>query len=235
MNKNQNRLPLIMAAMGGVLLVLRLLLYTVAVDEKNLLVSGHFLLVVIWALGAVCLALAVFAALKTAERSRMAVTSPAAAVGDGALALAIGISLAWMRPVSLLEMATMAFGGMAVLCLGYGAYCRARGKQVFFGCFCVVCVYLALHLVGSYRAWSSNPQLQDYVFSMLACVAMTMFAYQNAALDVGIGSRRMWVASGLTAVCFGIAAVCGGNAKVMYFAGAVWALTTLLGRERVKK
>ena len=99
----------------------------------------------------------------------------------------------------------------------------------------MVCSFFALYLVSIYRVWSSTPQLQDYVFAMAACVGVTLFAYQNAALAVGIGSRRLWLASGLLTVGFGLAAVYGGEPMLLYIGAAGWAATSLLGSEKTEE
>lgn len=230
MNHNKNTLPYLMALLGAVLLSLRLRLYIVAVDGKNLLESGHVLSWIIWAVCALCLVVAAGAAFRTREENSLSVGGPIAALGDGIFAIGIGLTLlALGRPFSVLEKLRFAVGALCVPCLCYAAFCRGKGKPVFFGCFAVVCAFFALYLVGNYRLWSSNPQLQDYIFAMLTCVAVTLFAYQNAAHCVGIGSKRLWLASGLTAVSFGLAALCRGENMLLYLTAGVWALTNLLG------
>lgn len=236
MNQNKKRLANTMTTLGAVLLALRLRLYIVAVDSKNLLISGHWLSYVIWAVAAVCLAVVVVAALRTEERKSLSVGGPIAALGDGLFALAILIAVLDMdTPVSVLEKARLVVGYLCVPALLVSAVFRAKGKPVFFGCFCVVCVFFALYMVGFYQTWSSNPQLQDYGFAMLACAAVTLFAYQNAALSVGIGSRRVWLATGLATVAFGISAVSGSIFSMMLYLGAVgWALTGLVSGEKTE-
>ena len=229
MKHKRNDLLHTMVSLGAVLLALRLRLYIVAVDEKNLLVSGHMLSWLIWAVTAAALILAVTAALRTKETDTLPVSSPVAALGDGLFAIAIAITVFAMgTPASVLEKVRMAAGYLCVPCLGYAAFCRAKGKPVFFGCFAVVCVFFALYLVSCYRLWSSNPQLQDYVFAMLTCAAVTIFAYQSAALAAGIGSKCLWLAAGMLTVAFGIAAVCQAENGLLYMAAAGWALTGLL-------
>lgn len=225
--KQNKKLFYWMPCMGALLLALRLWLYRVALDGKNLLLPGHPLSWAIWAVIAAAIALAVTAALKTGEDKALAAGSPLAALGEGVLALAIGVTVMGMGvPSDLLGRLCMAFGWLSVPCLGYTAFCHATGRKHFFGCSSVVCLFFALYLVCSYQLWSSNPQLQDYVLPMLAGVMATLFAYQNAALAVGIGSRRMWLATGMLAICFGIGAAQG----LLYPAIALWALTGLLPR-----
>jgi len=239
MNRNKKLLPIVMACLGLVLLGLRTALYAVALDEKNLLVSGHVLSWLIWAAAAACLVSASMAVLRTKDLGVVPVCAPVAALGDAIFAAAIGIAVISLgTPFSVVEKIRMVLGYLSVPCLCYSAFCRMKGKPVFFGCFAAVCVFFALYLVSFYRVWSSNPQLQDYVFTMLTCVTVTIFAYQNAAHAVGSGNVKVWLGSGLLAISFGIAAVWGGEHPALYLAGAVWVLTEFLSdrtRDRKKE
>ena len=206
-----------------------------AVDEKNLLMD-HWLSPVIWAVAGLTLVYGVICALGTKEMGCLAVTGPIAALGDGLFALTMVLSLLAMdKSASVLETVRMALGWISAASLLWAGVCRAKGKPVFFGCFCVICAFFALYLVGTYRSWSASPQLQDYVFSMAALVGVTLFAYQNAALAVGIGSYRVWLASAMLTIAFGLAAVYGGSPMLLYFGPAVWTLTGLLGEERTEE
>ena len=222
----------VMAALGAVLLMLRIWLYAVAVDEKGLLISGHPLDLAVWAVAAVCLAVAVLAVLRHPQVSAPTVGT-VAALGDVAFAVTIAVTVLSMeQPMTLVEKLRMAMGWLCVPGLGYTAYCRFRSKPVFFGGFAVVCVFFALYLVSSYQLWSSDPQLQNYVFAMLACVTLTVFAYQNAAFAVDMGNEKIWLAAGLLAVCFGIGAVqCSGNGVLM-LGISLWAFTGLTALEK---
>lgn len=236
MNRNQKTLIYAMTGLGAVLLELRLLLYMVAVDEKNLLKSGHWAGLLIWAVAAVGLGIALVAALRSEERKKLYVSGSVAALGDGLFAAAICLCvLAMGKPGTLVEIVGMVLGWLSVPALVWTAVCQVKGKPVFFGCFCVVCGFLALYLVGIYQTWSATPQLQDYFFSMAALVGATLFAYQNAALAEGIGSYRIWFASGLLTIAFGLAAVCGGKPVLLYLGAAVWALTGLLSRRQMEE
>lgn len=235
MKQNKKQLAFAMVSLGAVLLALRLRLYIVAVDEKNLLMD-HWLSPVIWAVAGLTLVYGVICALGTKEMGRLAVTGPIAALGDGLFALTMVLSLLAMdKSASVLETVRMALGWISAASLLWAGVCRAKGKPVFFGCFCVICAFFALYLVGTYRSWSASPQLQDYVFSMAALVGVTLFAYQNAALAVGIGSYRVWLASAMLTIAFGLAAVYGGSPMLLYFGPAVWTLTGLLGEERTEE
>lgn len=232
MKRNGKNLPHIMVILGIAMMTLRQRLAFGAVDEKGLLTAGHPLTYVLLAVAAVCMVLAILAALRMEESSNFAAASSVSALGDCIFGLAIGLVVLRMGfGTSMLERICAVVGILCVPGLLYSAWCRIKGKPVFFGSFAVVCVFMALYLVGRYRVWSSNPQLLDYLFAMISCVSLTMFAYQNAALCVGSGSRRMWLASGLLTISFGAAALYAWDTMALYLGSVIWGLTTLLGAQ----
>jgi hypothetical protein len=55
------------------------------------------------------------------------------------------------------------------------------------------CIYFALRMVSRYQLWSSDPQLQDYVFYLGAYVALMLCAYHHAAFDADMGKHgSLW-------------------------------------------
>lgn len=225
----QNKLIFTALGLGALLLALRFGLYAVAVDEKNLLESGHILSLLIWAVAGLSLALALFGGLTCRTGGDAPTGTPIAALGDVIFALAIGITVFSLgTPFTLLEKARAVVGFLCIPCLGWAAFCRFKSKPVFFGCFALVCVFFSLYLVSFYRIWSGNPQLQDYAFRMLTCITAALFSYQCSALAVGIGSRKLWLFSGLLAACCGLAALCKADNGLLYGAAAMWALTSLI-------
>lgn len=225
----QNKLVYTMAGLGAVLLALRLGLYSHALDEKNLLKAGHPLSLLIWTVTGAALVLTVLGTLREKKGIRPLQEGLAAALGNGIFALAIGFTvLSLGEPISLVEKGRALLGYLCAACLLYAAFCRVKGKPVFFGCFAAVCVFFVLHLLSSYRDWSGNPQLQDYVFSMLTCASAALFAYQSCAESVGIGNAVIRRISGLLTVCFGLAAVYPVTCPLLYGASAVWALGELI-------
>ena len=229
MTQKKTILPIAMALAGGMLMGLRFWLYRTALDEKNLLVHGHPISFVIWLVAAVCLGLAVVTALGQEKTEAVLKRSLPAAAGDVLFALVIAVCVFSLGElVTLVDKLRLVAGVLCAPLLIYSAVCRIRRKPVFFGCYAVVCVFFALYLVASYQLWSSNPQLQDYVFAMLACVAVTLYAYQNAACCVDGGNGKLMWATGLMAVCFGIAAIANSDHGLLYGGAALWALTGLL-------
>lgn len=233
MNRKTKLLPIAAVVSGGVLMALRTWLYAAALDEKNLLLAGHPISYGIWLVAALCLGLSLTAALGTGKTGAVPAYTSLAGAGDLLLALVMGAFVCTMgESTTLVQKLCFALGVLSIPALGYTAVCRWKGKPVFFGCFAVVCVFFALYLVANYQTWSSNPQLQDYVFAMLACVSVTLFAYQNAAFCVDGGSETLWRFAGMLAVCFGIAAVAQSQQGLLYGGIALWTLTGLLPQKQ---
>ncbi len=90
-----------------------------------------------------------------------------------------------------------------------------------------VCAFFVVHMLGNYGIWCSNPQLQAYWLDVSASALMALFAFYEAAFDVGLGRRRMQLATGLMAAYLGCAALSGSGYLILYFGCAVWALTDL--------
>ena len=102
-----------------------------------------------------------------------------------------------------------------------------RGREPFFGMHTLVCIFFAIHLVISYRGWSSNPQLMDYVFSLFASLGMMLFAFYHSCLEAGMAKLRLLPLAGLlTAYCC-LVALSGTNNFLLYLGGALWSLTNL--------
>ena len=167
----QNRLPIVTVVLGCCALILRRVLYAVAVDVKNLLPVNHPLEIVLWVLTAI------------------------------AAASAVGLIVA--------------------------GRCRRAGKCPLFLTHLAVCAFFVVHMLGNYGIWCSNPQLQDCWLDLSASALMALFAFYEAAFDVGLGRRRMQLATGLMAAYLGCAALSGSGYLILYFGCAVWALTDL--------
>ena len=69
------------------------------------------------------------------------------------------------------------------------AWFAFRKKKPMFGLSAGLCVCFILRLVACYQVWSRDPQIQDYLFELLACLCLTAFFYQQAALEAELGSK----------------------------------------------
>lgn len=162
--------------------------------------------------------------------------SKAAAIGSavGAAGILLGVLTAQPQPDRLFTL-WRAMGLISAPCLVLAGFARLKGKQPFFMLHGAVCVFWLVHLVYHYRGWSIEPQLQDYLFSLMASVALLMFSYYQTAFDVNSGKRRNMLAVGLAGAYFGIAALSGTEAPLVYGGCAIWALTDLCSLTPVRR
>ena len=77
-------------------------------------------------------------------------------------------------------------------------------------------------MVSCYRRWSGNPQLPDYIFQLLACAALTLTAYQRAAFDANMGSRRRFLLFSYLAAFFCMLSFVGTESYHLYWGGLLW-------------
>lgn len=236
---NIKYLPAAVAVCGGVALLLRLELYLSAVDEKGLLIPGHPLWVLLVGLTAavmvgivICL-WPLYGSLRYGDNFS---ASRWAALGSaiGGIAMMLAVALSQPQPGKL-YLAWKALGLLGGLCLMGAGYLRLQGRRPNFLLYGTVCVFWLLHLVSHYRAWSVEPQLPDYLFSLLASVALLMFSYYQTAFSVGSGKRRNMLAVGLAGAYFGIAAMYGSDTPLLYGGSALWALTNLCSLVPVRR
>ena len=105
--------------------------------------------------------------------------------------------------------------------------CRFRGRRPKFGMHALICIHFTLQLLKLYQANSFHPQFQDYLFQILACIALAVTGYQLAAADLGRSSRRWLWTAGLAAVYLCTLSL-GGTSTGLFLTGGAWALTALM-------
>lgn len=232
-------IPAIVAACGGLGFLLRLELYLSAVDEKNLLIAGHPLEVLLFGLTGAVLAFIVVALWPLYGSLRYADNFPAsrtAALGCavGAVGMVLGVLLTGTQadPMYPLWKIMGLVGGVCLLLTGWA---RKEGRQPNFLLHGAVSVFWLVHLVYNYRPWSINPQLQDYLFSLLASVGFLMFSYYQTAFDVGSGKRRNMLAVALGGAYFAMVALSGCETPLLYGGSAVWMLTNMCSLVPVRR
>lgn len=142
----------------------------------------------------------------------------------------------WLLPVALdiraqaagrlgLVWALLAFA--AIPCLFGIGISRFTGRQPFFLIHGLLCVFFAVHMICQYQIWSSNPQIADYFFPLLACVFLALAAYYRMGFDLDAGKRRKLLFFSLLAGFFCLCSLAGEGEKRFYLAGALWSLTDL--------
>ena len=201
------------------------LLFATGVDGRGLLKSGHFswvlLCILSIAVGAVILA-------STAElpqgdsRFRRSVPAAVCCALAAVSVLLTGFGCLWNGQLIYVVGAMLAAAAFAAVML-----CRFLGRRPNFLMHAVICVHFLLQLLKLYQENSFDPQIQDYLFQVLTCIALAFTAYQLAMADLNRGSRRwLWV-SGMSAVYLCILTL-GSSANGLSLTGAAWAFTTLM-------
>jgi hypothetical protein len=225
-------LPVAAVLFSAAALYLRRQLYAVALDSKGLLLSGHPLEAALWAVvlgGGILLTLAA-SRLGGANLYEENFRSSIPAFCGNAFMSATVLAMAMNQSLSMpgrIDLVWRFLGFLTAPGLLWAALCRSMGKKPFFGIHGALSAFLLLYLISRYQLWSSNPQLQDYVFELLAAAALTLFSYHCAAFEADTGSRRMQLATGMLSVLLCGAAVPYSGFPNLYLCGLIWAVTDL--------
>jgi len=229
---NPKYLPWLTLAAGGLGLLLRIWLYATGADESGLLVSGHPAELFIWLLCAGMMVYLWFASKPLAAAPKFGFNYPASRSGAAGCVLgALGIGYASVTELinrtDNLALLAAILGIVATTALLFSALQRYKGFQPNILPHSAVCVYFMVLLVSLYRHWSSDPQLQDYCFQLLATVCLMLSAYYRAAFDVNLGRRRLLVVSHLAAVFFCCLSMTDKSIASFYLPVGIWAFTDL--------
>ena len=226
------RLSLPMLFFGIAALVLRRNLYAAAVDVKGLLLRNHPLEIALLVLTAFAVIWILLAVRKLEPSGNYDRTEKCDLLGAlGHVAAGAGILLTSLTADLMtggnLAYAWQLLGLAAPACLLLAGIARLLGKKPFFLLHVVVCLFFVVHIVAHYQLWSSNPQMQDYVFSLLGAMALMFFGFYTASMEADCGNRRMRVAMGLAALYFCTAELARSACPTLYLGGILWVLTDL--------
>ena len=210
---------------GAVAFGLYRLLYATGIDGRGLLKSGHFAWVLLCILS-VAAGVVIFASASQFRGGdvRFRKSLPAAVCCGLALVSTVftGLHDLWGGYLIYAIPAFLAALGFAAVTL-----CRLQGRKPNFGMHSLICIHFTLQLLKLYQANSFHPQFQDYIFQILACVALAVTAYQLAAADLGRGSRR-WLWTAGTAAVYLCTLSLGSTSTGLFLTGGAWALTSLI-------
>lgn len=217
---------------GALGALLRTILYTTGTDEQGLLVTGHWAGIALWTLTALIAVVLVLACRNIQGPEQYRDCYPVSAFSAaGSILCAVGFLISgisgWSAAASGLDFAVVILSLLSAAALAYVAFCRLTRRKPLSLCHGVVCVCFALRMVCQYREWSSDPQLQDYCFYMLAHVGLMLTAFHMAAFDAGMGRHRTLWLTGLTSCYFCLLCLWGSRDPLFMALSGLWALTGL--------
>ncbi len=225
-------LPLLVLSLGVTGMGTRWMLYLKATDSRGLLTSGHPLEILLWLLTAAALILIGLAVRKQkglgGYEDNFFPSWPAAG-GQILGAFGIGITVLFGNPLlpGMLGYIWKILGLAAVPCLAAAGVFRGLGKKPFFLLHMIPCLFLVFHVVNHYQLWSSQPQLQNYVFYLFGVLAMALFAFYTSAFTVEIPRRQMQIFTGLAALYLCAVSLYGGDTPWLNLGCMAWAATGL--------
>lgn len=225
------RLPYFTLGAGALGFVLRLWLMSTA-DSHGLLPPNHPANTLVWLLSGVFIIFLLFGCRSLLSANKYSFNFPAflpGCIGTGLMAA--GILICSLTELSAaadnISRAVAILGLLCVPVLGFLAHCRFKGAHPSYFFHALISIYLLLRLVSLYRQWSSDPQLQDYAFQLLATVFLMLASYHRITFDANIGSRRHYTFFALGAVFFCITALPHCDSAAFFIAGAAWMFTNL--------
>ena len=230
---HSSKLSVMMLFFGICALALRKGLYAAAVDAKGLLVRNHPLGIALTVL-TIGVLIRIALVIRKSDGSdeyddnyRADLPAAMGSLAAGAGILATVLNAAPMMG-GYLETLWYCLGLAAPVCLMLAAMARVLGKKPFFLFHAAVCLFFLVHIVSHYQLWSGNPQMQDYVFSLLGATALMLFGFYAAAMEAGCGNRRMTLGTGLAAIYLCLGELARSSCPWLYLGGSLWVLTDLL-------
>lgn len=228
--KSEN-LPWLTLLAGGIGLLLRVWLLSTE-DEKGFVTRGHIsgiLLLVLTAAFAVMLFLLTRVLI---QGSKYRFNFPASDTGGiGAAVAAAGIAIASVVELTAaadtLETFCALLGILSAAALLFVGHSRWKGLHPSTLFHIMICAWLVLRLICLYRSWSSEPQLEDYCFQLLAIVCAMLATYQRAAFDANFGKRFPHAFFSLASVYCCILSLAGPDGAVLYLSLGMWLFTDL--------
>lgn len=226
---HHKNLPWLTLVTGGIGLALRLWLQSTA-NDKGFFIRGHIsgtLLILLTVLFLVVLLIST-RDLKQAGKYRF--NFPASIPGGiAAYIAAAGFAIVNVTDLihaeDMLATVAAALGIISAAALVFVGMCRLKGRHPSMLFHAVICAHLTLRLICQYRVWSSDPQLMDYCFQLLALACAMLASYHRATFNANFGSRRSYAFFNLAAVYFCCVSLAVPEGLTAYLATGLWLFT----------
>lgn len=225
-------LPALIMGTGGLGLLLRVWLMSSGIDDKGFLVGSHPANILLWLLVAAVLVMLLLLTKNLVAAPNYDFNFPKSTTSSrgiylAALGMGFGSFVDAFTVTTGIEILTTVMGLVATLMLVLSGYYRRRGQVPSMLTHIVISIYLMLRLINYYRTWSSDPQIMDYCFPLLATACLMLAAYHRASFDVNVGRRRPYAFFNLAAVFFSCLSMVGWGNIMFYMSASVWMITDL--------
>lgn len=229
---NPLNLPLWALLTGGVGLLLRVWLMTSGVDQKGFFITGHMAGILLFLLVIGAMVALFFLTRDLVEASKYEFNFPASDVsGYGAFVAAAGIGIGSFvdifTAIDALETIAALLGMVAAALLVLTGISRRKGTAPSPLIHIGICLFLMLRLVCYYRHWSSDPQILDYCFQLVATACLMLTTYQRATFDAREGNRRPYAFLNLATIFFSCISLVGWSNILFFLSVIVWQITDL--------
>ena len=209
------------AALGLICLFIRQWLLQTGADDKGLLTAGHpgiliSLLILAIALFVLCLALRQQQVYRFRNSALSIVSMVFFAIGYGSAAWKLLANRA--QTLSVIAGILGILSTICALCIAVALFRKVKLHPFVF---CPFAIFLMLFLICRYQQWSSEPELQRYLFQLLSVITLMVSAYHRAALEADKKGARVYLLVSRAAVFFCIAALPGSVYGPLYGCSAV--------------
>ena len=232
-------LPWVTLGAGLVGFGLRLWLQLTGIDFLGLYVDGHPATTLLFVLTALTLPVLILCALPLGGRLPYRKLFPSSlpnALGCIVAGADIFITDLYelLQRSDVVTIVTFLVGVPAAVGLFFCGFRRMQEKRAAFLWRCLIVAYFTLHLLSQYRSWSSEPQLMEFFFPLLASVFLMISSYFRAVLEVEQKSRRWFVFTNQAALfCCFLSVISEGG--LFYLPMGIWAATELCSLKQPKK
>ena len=208
-------------------MMLRALLYATAIDQKGLLIAGHWATWSILILTGVILGIS-FLLTRKIQNPLHSDSFPASYLQGASSLLLAGVIFqralsSYAVAYDRLNLIAAISGFAAAIALLVIGICRMIPKKPSFLFHSVVSIFFALQLVSQYRNWSWDPQLMDYGFYLAAFICLMITAYFLAGFEANMPNGRGLEFTSLAAVFFCCLALPESGDAALLISCALWA------------
>ena len=224
------RILMLVAALGGTMMLLMRLLHLNTMDAHGLLESGHITGICASVLALLLPAFLLWQSLVMPKENNCSFPAsiPATAgYGIGAIGIAITAVQIWPTQSDPFQLILSCVGIATAIATLWLAYNRWQGVKSNVLLHTLVSLFFILLLLWQYRQSVTMTQLQLVAYAPVATVCLMISVYHRACFEWKMGQLRLFVFFRLAAILFSLAAIPGTELWVLYLAGAIWSAADL--------